>query len=111
MPNQESFLTSFQAKGGGEKISIRITVEGRVQKVGLRNWLKNKAVSFKVCGWVRNRNDGNVEAMLYGHEEDVKELIKLCHQGPSFAHVKRIKEFPQPELDTIPTDFSILATT
>lgn len=59
---------------------------------------------------VRNRMNATVEAFLYGPEEDVNEIITLCHQGPSFALVKRIKEFPQTEMENAPKEFIILPT-
>jgi acylphosphatase len=109
MPNDEIFSTTSKG-GSGEIISVRIIIEGKVQKVGLRNWIKNKAVKFKVYGWVRNRMNDTVEALFYGPEESVNEMIKLCHQGPSFAHIKRVKEFPQSDTGNAPIEFIILPT-
>lgn len=109
MPNDETFLSS----GGGSKknnelVSIRIVMEGRVQKVGLRNWIKNHAVRQSINGWVRNKGDETVEALLYGEEGAVNDFIKSCYQGPSFAHVTRLKEFPQKDIDNPPKEFVIL---
>lgn len=111
MPSDEGemFLNSTK-KSKGKKVTIRVVIEGKVQKVGLRNWIKQKAVSLGICGWVRNKSSGSVEAFFYGAEEDVGEIIKLCYQGSSFAHVKRIKEFPQMEISNLPLEFIILPT-
>jgi len=51
MPNDESFFNESDAKGGGKIVAIRIIIEGRVQKVGLRHWIKQQAVRFKIYGW------------------------------------------------------------
>lgn len=110
MPHEESFFNHTEKKGSGEKIGVRVIIEGRVQKVGLRNWIKQKAISLDVCGWVRNRMNDTVEAFFYGSEDAVGEIIEMCYQGPSFAHIKKIKEFPQKEMDNIPREFVILPT-
>jgi acylphosphatase len=110
MPMEESFFKKTGKEGGGEKIAIRIVIEGRVQKVGLRSWIKQTCVRLGVNGWVRNKGNGTVEAFLCGDKEIVTEVIKLCYQGPSFAHVKRIKEFPQTNIDNVPNEFVILPT-
>ncbi len=110
MPIDEVFEHTPQKEGGGEAVSIRIVIEGRVQKVGLRNWIKQKAVALKISGWVRNRVNNTVEATFFGPEQDVRELVKICHQGPSFAYIKKIKEFPQTLLDDAPIEFCILPT-
>jgi acylphosphatase len=107
---EESFYKKTGGDGGGETIAVRIIIEGRVQKVGLRHWIKQKAVSLRVYGWVRNRVNLTVEAFFVGNEEDVNEIIKLCYQGPSFAHVKRIREFPQTNIENVPNEFVILPT-
>lgn len=108
MPNDETFLSSgYGEKESEERIAIRVLMEGRVQKVGLRNWIKNQANRNDIVGWVRNKGE-NVEAFFIGKESKVHDLIKACHQGPSFAHITRIKEFPQKDIDNSPTEFSIL---
>ena len=108
MPNEESFFSRPESSGGGEKVAIRIVIEGRVQKVGLRNWIKQTAVKNKVYGWVRNKAAESVEAFFYGEKDVVSDIIALCHQGPSFAHVKRLKEYPQKNIENVPTEFMIL---
>ncbi len=110
MPSDESFFKRSGKEGDGEKVAIRIIIEGRVQKVGLRHWIKQTSVRLGVNGWVRNRGDMTVEAFLVGNKDSVDEVIKLCYQGPSFAHVKRIKEFPQTTIENAPNEFVILPT-
>lgn len=111
MPSDEDEIFHDKSKGGkGTKVAVRIVIEGRVQKVGLRRWIKQKAVSLDLCGWVRNKSNGSVEALFYGVEDNVGEIIKLCYQGPTFAHIKRIKEFPQVETSGLPLEFAMLPT-
>jgi acylphosphatase len=109
MPIDEIFHDKLKAIKG-DKVAIRIVLEGKVQKVGLRHWIKQKAVTFDLFGWVRNRTNGSVEALFWGVEEDVGEMIKLCYQGPSFAFIRKVKEFPQVEISNLPQEFMILPT-
>lgn len=109
MPIDEIFHDKSK-NGKGEKTSIRLVLEGKVQKVGLRHWIKQKAVTFEVHGWVRNRTNGSVEVLFFGPEEDVNEMVKLCYKGPSFAHIRKVKEFPQAETSNLPPEFMILPT-
>lgn len=64
---------------------LRIT--GRVQGVGYRNYMEYKARQFGVTGWVRNRSDGSVEAVIQGRAEDVDALIERARHGPPKAAV------------------------
>ncbi len=73
---------------------MRIIVEGRVQGVGYRVWTVQEAWRRDVRGWVRNRRDGTVEALLIGKAKDVQSLIEVCRQGPRMARVDRIIEEP-----------------
>ena len=93
-----------------DKITVRIIIEGKVQKVGLRNWIKQKANLLSVQGWVRNRANNTVEALFYGDEDVVNEIVNMCNQGPAFALIKRIKRFPESGLSNIPIEFTILPT-
>lgn len=112
MPMDEVFFNKRPEKdSSGEDVAIRIVIEGRVQKVGFRQWMKQAAVKHGVCGWVRNKADMTVEALLYGPKGQVSDVITQCYQGPPFAHVKRVKEYPQKDVENIPTEFVILPST
>lgn len=93
-----------------EKVIVRIVIEGRVQGVGFRNWLKDRAHHLKIDGWVRNKRNESVEALLMGSPKDVKEIIRQSYNGPPFASVKRIKEFPESSLTLQSKGFTILPT-
>lgn len=68
----------------------RVLVSGIVQGVGFRAWAQRQAQRLEVSGWVRNRDDGNVELLLEGGEEAVSEMITLLHEGPRAAMVDRV---------------------
>lgn len=74
-------------------MSARIVViTGRVQGVGYRDWMVIEAVRLGVHGWVRNRRDGAVEALVAGEEAAVQALLLLCRRGPLMARVEDIAE-------------------
>ena len=70
-------------------LSLRIT--GRVQGVGYRAWLAGQAEAAGLDGWVRNRRDGSVEALLSGLAEAVDRVAAACRHGPRMALVDRIQ--------------------
>ncbi len=70
----------------------RIVIHGRVQGVGFRYWAESTARSYSLEGWVRNRRNGVVEAVLCGPPDMVLAMIEACRQGPSSARVTRIDQ-------------------
>ena len=70
----------------------RVVIQGRVQGVGYRDWMVVQARTLGVAGWVRNRSDGAVEALVYGEVDAVEELLRACRRGPRLAAVSRIEE-------------------
>jgi acylphosphatase len=70
--------------------SVRVRIEGRVQGVGYRTWVADKAEVHGLSGWVRNRRDGSVEAVFAGDAGDVDAIVEACLRGPSGAHVTAI---------------------
>ena len=67
--------------------SVQLRIEGRVQGVGFRNWTQRVAGQLGLTGWVRNRRDGSVEAVLSGPAAAVEEAIARCRMGPRSAKV------------------------
>jgi acylphosphatase len=65
----------------------RVVIRGQVQGVGFRAWAEITALELGIEGWVRNRRDGSVEALLAGSEEAVLTMVESCHDGPSGAKV------------------------
>ena len=70
----------------------RVVIAGRVQGVGYRDWMVAKASELGLDGWVRNRADGAVEALVYGEADAVEELLRSCRRGPRYASVSQIDE-------------------
>jgi acylphosphatase len=74
-----------------------LRIEGRVHGVGYRDWLVREASRLGLYGWVRNRRDGSVEALVAGDEAAVRALLSSCRRGPALARVDRITEsFAEP---------------
>lgn len=69
---------------------VRIRVHGKVQGVWYRAWTGEEASELGLDGWVRNRSDGTVEAILAGSNADVIRMLELCRVGPPLARVDRI---------------------
>jgi acylphosphatase len=72
------------------RISVRIVVRGMVQGVMFRVTLTEVARANLVDGWVRNRADGAVEAILEGEERNVREVVRWSHRGPQRARVDHV---------------------
>ena len=68
----------------------QIRVRGRVQGVGFRYSLRDAAERLALAGWVRNRSDGSVEALLQGEAAAVDALIAWAHRGPRAAQVHEV---------------------
>src|ERR1700738_85303 len=65
----------------------QVTIRGRVQGVGYRAWVEDRAVAHDLEGWVRNRRDGSVEALFAGPAEVVADMVAQCRRGPSSPRV------------------------
>ena len=74
--------------------SIHLLVSGRVQGVGYRNALRERALAERVTGWVRNRRDGTVEAVLQGEAQAVAAVATWARHGPPAARVRDVGEQP-----------------
>lgn len=71
--------------------TLLLRISGTVQGVGYRAWAEERARALKLSGWVRNRRDGSVEALVSGEPEAVEEMMSLCWQGPRAAAVERVE--------------------
>jgi acylphosphatase len=72
--------------------SKHLIIAGQVQNVGFRDWLTALARSHNLSGWVRNRRDGTVEALLSGDTDAVEEVARACRRGPPAAVITNITE-------------------
>ena len=73
-----------------KKIRAHAIIVGRVQGVFFRMETKRAADRAGVSGWVRNKRDGNVEALFEGDEGSVKSVLEWCREGPPLACVERV---------------------
>ena len=78
----------------GERTAVRVRITGRVQGVSYRAWVASQAKSRDLHGWVRNRQDGSVEALFVGSRDDVDKMIAACHNGPTLAAVDTVTTEP-----------------
>jgi acylphosphatase len=70
---------------------VRVTIGGDVQGVGYRAWMEREARAAGVRGWVRNRLNGNVEALFAGPPDAVEALCAACWRGPVQARVDKVE--------------------
>ena len=70
--------------------SARLRITGRVQGVGYRAWALQRASRLGLRGWVRNRSDGSVEALMIGEDDAVARMIEACREGPFGARVSDV---------------------
>jgi acylphosphatase len=70
--------------------SVRLRITGRVQGVGYRAWAMGTARRLGLRGWVRNRRDGSVEALVTGDDDAIAAMIEACREGPFSASVSKV---------------------
>jgi acylphosphatase len=74
--------------------TVRLRITGQVQGVGYRFWMTRTAASLALRGWVRNRTDGSVEALVTGAPEAVATMIEAARKGPFGAQVTDVAVTP-----------------
>lgn len=81
-------------------VTLHLQIAGRVQGVGYRDALRGEAEACGLAGWVRNRRDGTVEAVLQGDSAAVQAVLDWARRGPPAARVDRVDAQPaQGEFD------------
>ncbi|MFA6473057.1 MAG: acylphosphatase [Candidatus Latescibacterota bacterium] len=71
--------------------AVHLIAHGRVQGVGFRYFVKDKASRYGIKGWVRNRSDGSVEIHAEGQKEYMDDFTAALKDGPLFGHVSDIE--------------------
>ena len=94
---------SARAPVGGPVVSegeIRLTsfVQGRVQGVGMRWWVRSRALELGLTGWARNTDDGRVEVVAEGDRTAAERLLSLLRQGNPPGRVTHASERWSPAL-------------
>ncbi len=77
------------------KKSVRLYVDGIVQGIFFRAFIKENAERYNVKGFVRNLEDGRVEIFLEGNAEDVNKMIELSKKGPRHSQIRRVEVKPE----------------
>lgn len=70
--------------------TLHLIIHGRVQGVFYRDSMRREAQGLSVSGWVRNRSDGTVEAVVQGEPGAVDALVRWAQRGPARAQVERV---------------------
>lgn len=92
--------------------TLQLRITGRVQGVGYRASLMDAALARGLRGWVRNRRDGSVEAVVHGAAADCDAVVLWAHRGPPAAHVMAVVVEPlDAALAELPPGFECRATT
>ncbi len=73
---------------------VHVRARGRVQGVFFRAEARERAESLGVSGWIRNAEDGSVEAVFEGEEERVESLVDWCRRGPAGGRVDDVEVEP-----------------
>jgi acylphosphatase len=88
--------------------AVHVRVTGIVQGVGYRYWTEQAARARGLSGWVRNRRDGSVEAVIAGPDDAVDEMLKAFRAGPPSSEVEDVivepAETPEAGFRTLPTE-------
>lgn len=80
-----------------DRTRAHVHVSGKVQGVSFRATTRDRAREAGVNGWVRNLDDGRVEAIFEGPKETVEEMIEFCHRGSDAAQVEDVQvSYEQP---------------
>ncbi len=90
-------------------LTRRLQISGRVQGVGFRYAMRHEAARRGVRGWVRNRGDGSVEALLAGDAEAVEALTAWARHGPPGAKVSDVQAMSAVE-EVVPAGFELRPT-
>jgi acylphosphatase len=81
---------------------VHVSITGRVQGVFFRATCRRRAAELGLAGWVRNAQDGSVEAVFEGSSDAVEAMLAWCAEGPAGAHVDDVRvteESPTGERD------------
>ena len=71
-------------------MTVHLLIEGKVQGVFYRASAKDVAEQLQLTGWIRNTREGDVEAMVSGGEDRIREFIEWCKKGPRKAEVQKV---------------------
>lgn len=73
------------------KKAIRLYIQGSVQGVFFRPFIKENAERQDVRGFVRNLEDGRVEVFIEGNIDNVNKMVELCKKGPRHSQIRKVE--------------------
>lgn len=73
-----------------KEVRAAVSIRGRVQGVSFRYYTQRVAEDLGLRGWVRNRSNGDVEALFEGEESSVQQMVDWCRSGPDAARVEDV---------------------
>jgi acylphosphatase len=88
--------------------TVHLEVSGRVQGVGFRWFVREKARALKLRGWVKNRADGGVEVAASGDPAAIRQFRALLDKGPDGARVERVRELEPIDAAALEEPFTIV---
>lgn len=77
---------------------VKLLITGKVQGVFYRQSMKSEASALGLFGWVRNLDNGAVEAEVFGEEKKIQALLAWCKKGPERAIVEEVQHIEYLEL-------------
>lgn len=89
-------------------LAVRLEVEGRVQGVGFRWYVREQARELDLSGWVRNRADGTVEIAVAGPPGAIDSLVSRVREGPPGARVDIVRKIPLDPAQALDSPFAII---
>jgi acylphosphatase len=87
-----------------------VLVTGRVQGVGFRHFVRERARALNLSGWVKNRPDGSVELLVSGDDDAATRLLDVVRRGPPYADVAAVEPIPDPRAPSaqLPHPFAVV---
>ncbi len=86
---------------------IEISISGKVQGVGFREFAKKRADELEITGYIQNIEDGSLEMIAQGNKESLEIFIEECRKGPMFATITDFKVEWHTQLQDVFTEFEI----
>ena len=86
--------------------TVHLLIKGKVQGVFFRATAKKIADKLNLTGWIKNREDDDVEAMVTGSQQQLEEFINWCRKGPEKAEVEDV--IVTQEKETVFNDFEVI---
>ena len=87
--------------------ALKLQIQGKVQGVGYRRWFEQQAIVLDLKGYVKNLENGDVEAVVLGLDINVRSILKLCYTGPAQAEVATVLQSEMTLDEANFTDFKI----